>query len=100
MAKLIITNKDKPELSLKSFKCKIARLCSKEYNYTDVLYHNGNNPYPENKDIIYNFNNFTSSYSLFIYNSASIPFVSTGNNKEVRYIKTDDKGMCTIINCN
>ena len=98
MAKLVIVNKDKPNIVVKSFQSSITKLCNVVSSYNDILFHDGVNSQPVDGDTIYKLNSFLQ-YELFTNNTAAIPTISTTQfiNK---YIKTDFEGKCIIITCN
>lgn len=99
MAKLLIVNKDKPDINVKSFNCKITKLCDKVININDVLYHDGINSLPEKGDKIYTINDMTMQYELFINNTAAL-YYPTAQSLDIKYLKTNDAGICSIITCN
>lgn len=99
MAQLVIVNKDRPDIKVKSFNCKITKLCNLVTDYNDVLYHNGDNSFPVNGDVIYKINNISMQYELFNNDTAAIKYISS-ENVITKYIKTNDFGICTIILCN
>lgn len=98
MAILKVINKDKNNLELKSFNCNISKLCSVPKGYYEFLYHTGNASLPIDNDTIYFQNEITFEYELFINNSAAI-YQSNSNTPIIKYLKTNYKGICTIINC-
>ena len=104
MAKLVIVSMNKPDMHLKGFSCKIGKLCEMTPELSDVLYHTGNGYLPTDGDIVYKLNQL-GQYELFSNNTASLNasslnVFSLNESLTVKYIKTNFKGICTIINCN
>ena len=99
MAKLVIVNKNKPDIVVKSFICNITKICTRVYTYPDTLYHNGNNALPTDGDIIYQLNTTTMQYEIFKENSGLIKTYTSATSLPISF-KTDYEGKCIIINCN
>lgn len=98
MAIFKIINEKKPSIEVKAFPCGIDTLCGWIKVLLDTLYHDGNGVIPENGNVIYKINGI-NQYELFKNNTAAISIAGYENNYST-YIKTDNNGVCTIINCN
>lgn len=106
MAKLIITNKKKPEKKLKSFKCYKAKLCTVTIVYSDLLFHDGNEPLPTIGNKIYSITlNSLDPFELFINGTGALPnyeFTASSKNSShlQNYFITNNDGIVTdIVNC-
>jgi hypothetical protein len=99
MAKLVIVNKNKAPVIVKSFRCNITKSCTFINTLPDNLYHNGIGVYPIDGDIIY-FLNDMIEYEIFKNNTAIWSTTQITATSIKKSFKTDFKGECTIITCN
>lgn len=125
MATLNITNKYKPEIVYKSFKCNITKFCNVVVEFNDVLYHDGENILPVNGDKIYIKTTQEGpgvlTFQLFKNNTAALyittNILSTNDksdkynplsnldtiryepNPDLEYVVTNNDGVCEIKKC-
>lgn len=97
MANLRITNKKTQNIKVRGISTYIAKLCTIPSNYPDVMYHDGENTYPIDGDLIYRRDFILNKYVLFTNNTAALP---RHRYNTLTYITTDNNGVCTLHECN
>lgn len=109
MAKLNIVNKEKPAPKYKCFRAIESELCSivnykNEDNKEVILCHQNDTYFPVTGDIIYIKVVIAgiTFYKPYTNNTAYIPSLlsSIEQERKIKYLQTDENGVCKIINCN